>query len=102
MTLNGREVVLPPISLGALRTLQDRLKKVEGAADPFDSEVIDTIIDATFAALHRNYPEMSRNDVADLVDLGNMYEVFQSVMDVSGMLRKQQEANEGKPKAEAP
>lgn len=82
----GREdLIIPPLSLGALETLQARIGTLQaGATDP---ESIKTIVDATHAALKRNYPELTRADVAELVDLGNMVEVIQSVMDVAGVKR---------------
>jgi len=66
---------IPPIALGDFEQLQDRLKA--GRPD------VTTIIDATFAALRRNYPEMTRDQVAGLIDMGNKERVFQAVMAVS-------------------
>lgn len=82
----GREDwIIPPLSLGALEVLQERIGKLQaGATDP---ESIKTIVDATHSALKRNYPELSRAEVAEAVDLGNMVEVIQSVMDVAGVKR---------------
>ena len=54
-------------------------------------EFCKTIVDATHAALKRNYPDLTRADVAELVDLGNMVEVIQSVMDVAGVKRAELE-----------
>ncbi|ENT1749659.1 hypothetical protein CAA71_002200, partial [Neisseria gonorrhoeae] len=44
------------------------------------------------AALKRNYPDLTREEAADLIDIGNMNEVFAAVMDVSGLKRREQEA----------
>ena len=63
--LNGTNYVIPPIALGALEQLQSRIGE-------FDGNV--------------------REEVADLIDIGNMGEVFAAVMDVSGLKRKEQEA----------
>lgn len=65
---------IPPIALGDFEQLQDRLK---------DRPDVSTVIDATFAALKRNYPEMTRDQVAGLIDMGNKERVFQVVMGVS-------------------
>jgi hypothetical protein len=82
-----RQLVIPPIKLTDLQQLQDRLAAVKGG---IDGESVTTVIDATHASLKRNYPEMTRDEVADLLDVGNMMDVFTSVMDVSGLKRKAQ------------
>jgi hypothetical protein len=83
---NEDVLVVPPLTIGLLEQLQQRISEVEGnAADP---KQIATIIDTVHAALLRNYPEMTRDQVGALIDLGNMNEVFACVMDVSGMKRK--------------
>ncbi len=79
------ERIIPPIALGALEQLQTRIAAFKGG---IDGESITTVIDSAYAALRRNYPDITREQVADMVDVGNMIDVFQSVMDVSGALRK--------------
>ena len=83
----GQVRTIPPLSLAALRRLQGSLSKLSdvGALEP---EAIDTVVKATHAALRRNYPEMSEDDVAELIDLGNMHDVISCVLDVAGVKRK--------------
>lgn len=84
----GAEVLtIPPLSLGDLELLQDRLGSLQ--IETLDTTSIGTVIDATLAALQRNYPDMTRAKVAALIDLGNMPDVIRSVMDVAGMVRKE-------------
>lgn len=91
--LGGEALVVPPLALGALEQLQDRIANFQG--DIRDKEQIATVLDAAHAALKRNYPEITRERVAELVDLENMAEVFEAVMDVSGLKRKALEAAAG-------
>ncbi len=94
--LAGTVYVIPPLSLGALEAMQDGLSSVNTAA--LDRESTRTILDAAHAALKRNYPDLSREDVGNMIDVGNMGEVFEAIMDVSGLKRKALEAEgEGKP-----
>lgn len=89
----GRTVLLmPPISFGALERLQARIDKLPSLslAEP---EARRTIIDAAHAALQRNYPRITRDTVAELVDPGNLGDVYQCVMDIGGMMRKKQAAD---------
>lgn len=90
VNLNGVEYIIPPIALGALEQLQGRISQFNG--DAGDSQQVSTVIDCAHAALKRNYPEISREEVAEMIDIANMMEVFEAVMDVSGMKRKAQEA----------
>lgn len=88
LILNGQEYIVPPLSLGALEQLQDKIASVDGTAN--DIRQVSAIIDCAHAALKRNYPEMTREQVADLIDIANMNAVFEAVMNVSGMVKKQQ------------
>lgn len=89
-TFADQTYIVPPLSLGDLELLQERIATLQvGATDP---KSISTVIDTTFAALKRNYPEMTRETVAAMVDLENMGEVLECVMDISGAKRKEGEA----------
>lgn len=94
----GAETLLiPPLALGDLELLQERLGRLQaGALDPAS---VATVLDATHAALRRNYPDITRERVAQLVDLANMGDVIANVMDVAGLRRKELAA--GKPAAPA-
>jgi len=89
--LGGQTYVVPPIALGALEQLQSRIANFNG--DVSDMTQVSTVIDAAFAALRRNYPELKRDEVADLIDVANMAEVFEAVMDISGLKRRTVEEN---------
>lgn len=91
---SGRVLVVPPLNLKSLQQLQERLEKFQGSISP---ESVETVIEATHAALLRNYPELSKDEVSEMIDLGNMMEVMEAVMDVSGLKRKAAEAM-GEPK----
>lgn len=88
---DGETYVVPPLSLGVLEAMQERLAAMTG--NGLDKESVATTIDCLHASLKRNYPDMTRARVADeLVDVSNMLDVMSSLMDVSGMKRKAQEA----------
>ncbi|MGY8811490.1 MAG: hypothetical protein ACKVK5_10690 [Pseudomonadales bacterium] len=88
----GQTLTIPPLSLGALEQLLDRINAVMGGAS-MDVSSIGTVIDAAHAALKRNYPEMTRDQVGDLVDLANMREVLEAVMSASGLEAKPVDAS---------
>lgn len=86
LNLGGVDYVLPPISLGALEQLQSRVAGFTG--DVTDAGQVSSVIDATHASLSRNYLDITREQVAEMIDIGNMADVFGAVMDVSGLKRK--------------
>lgn len=91
-TFGDRVLVIPPLSLGSLSALQKRLEALQTETNPLAQASIDTVIDAAHSALKRNYPGMSREEVADMIDVGNMHEITAAVLDVAGLVRKEREA----------
>lgn len=92
LTLGDRTFVCPPLSLRALQALQERLRAYQGGAAL--AADVSIVADAAYAALIRNYPDITLDDLMDLIDVGNMTEIMEAVMDVSGLKRKEQEAAE--------
>jgi hypothetical protein len=92
LNLNGTNYTVPPLNLRSLETMQDALSDFTGG---IDAKSVSTVVDAAYAALKRNYPDMTRDEVAEIIDVGNMVEVMQAIMDVSGLMRKEQEAQGG-------
>lgn len=90
LELGGENYVVPPLPLGALEQLQERIESFSGG---LDKQSVSTVIDCLYCSMVRNYPNCTREEVAGLVDVGNMGDVMQAIMDVSGMLRKKQEAD---------
>jgi len=81
--LGGETYTVPPLTLGALQRFQARLTSYSGTLNADD---VQTVIDVATAALQRNYPDLTADRVADLIDLGNIQEVFMAVMSVSGLV----------------
>jgi len=92
VTISGVTYMVPPLNLASLKALETRLTTFKGGVDP---ESVDVVIECTYAALKRNYPEITKEWVADILDLGNMQDVMTAVMDVSGLKRKAHEASLG-------
>lgn len=89
-TIGGVEYIIPPINLRTLKQLQSEIEHFQDGT--VNAESIDTAITVIHSALKRNYPDLSIDDVSDLVDVANMFELFEIVMDVSGLKRKALEA----------
>ncbi len=83
----GRVLVVPPLSLTALEKFNAQLSALPELAAT-DPKAIGTILELAHQTLRRNYPEMSRDEVGDLIDLGNMAELYACLMDVGGLRRR--------------
>ncbi|HET8552701.1 MAG TPA: hypothetical protein VFM97_09540 [Gammaproteobacteria bacterium] len=95
--LGGEERIIPPLNLKALRTLKpeiDRLSTGNIAANGLGDEDIDAIVKIVHAAIARNYPDITAEQVEDWIDLGNSAEVIGAVMTQSGLTRQQGPAGE--------
>jgi len=86
--LGGKTYVIPPLSLGQLRRLQ---KKLEQWSGDFDDKSVAVCVETVQCALSRNYPDITEDQVAEFIDVGNMFDLMQAVMDVSGLLRRAEE-----------
>lgn len=85
-----KTLIVPPLSLGALEAMEEQIAKL--TANEKDPAQVTAALDIVTAALKRNYPEMTRAEVGDLVDVANMRDVIEAVMDASGVKRKAMEA----------
>jgi len=83
--LGGTTYVVPPLALGALRELLPRIKQITTLDGIPGVEEIDTIIDVAAAAIQRNYPAMTREELLTLIDVGNMRPLFKAIMALSGL-----------------
>jgi hypothetical protein len=102
---DGKVYTFPPLALASLQKLQEKLFAYKGGVD---ADSVATVIMAAQQSLSRNYPEIKRADLVGvfteteegdivwitpaLIDIGNMLDVMNAVMDVSGVKRKAQEA----------
>jgi hypothetical protein len=88
MTINGQEYVIPALNFKALRKLRadlDMLGKVESNRPLTDDEA-DAFVRVFHAALVRNYPDMTTDDVEELVDFRNLVPLMTAIMGASGFV----------------
>jgi hypothetical protein len=85
--MGGEEYIVPPIPIGALIQLQSALEKIS-AENMLTQESIETIVKSAQVCMRRNYPDITTEQLEELIDVGNMHEVFAAIVDVSGLRRK--------------
>ncbi len=90
LPLGGVEYIVPPLSINGNIQYGDQIAAINNTDDPVAQGKL--MRDVIHAALVRNYPDITVELVGEHVDLGNMQELFEAVMDVSGLKRKSLEA----------
>ncbi len=102
ITLGGKVYVLPPLNFAALRRLAPKIQEVGGAflsGNLFvDMEKALVVSELVHAALKRNYPEITLEEVEEAVDFDNIKDIFPALMGVSGLEFKEgQDPGEARP-----
>lgn len=91
LELAGTVYIVPPLTLASMEKLQGQLSAFDGTMQP---DSVKTVIDCAYLAIKRNYPDITREQVAEMIDLSDMADVMAAVMRVSGIKKK--EAGAGK------
>jgi len=98
IAIGGRDFIVPPLTFKQLRRLKERIESLkEATLKPGDlsGEQLDAMAEIIHAALSRNYPELTREDLEDLLDLGNLGPMIKAVMGQSGFVQGGKEAESG-------
>ncbi|WP_339352197.1 hypothetical protein [Acinetobacter beijerinckii] len=82
LIIDGKPLMFAPLSLGAIEKLLPALQS-------FEPSNVGLVIDVAHKSLKRNYPDISRDDVADLIYMDQLEEVIGAVMSVSGLQNKE-------------
>lgn len=78
VVLGGTRHILPPLSVAAIEAYEERIAQAGGKPDTR------LAIDLLHCALQSNYPELTREQVAEGIDLVGLAAVFGKLMSVSG------------------
>ena len=92
VAMGGEDWVVPPLTIGQLRRLMPKVQRLTDIGAAMGDEQIGILIELVAAALQRNYPDISPERIAELVDLGNAGDVVAAILTGSGL----------KPAGEAP
>jgi hypothetical protein len=84
LTFEGVAYVVPPLNLAAVKQYREDLAAFFGGTVP-DMEIVGKVL---HAALVRNYPDVTAEQVERWVDYGNMLDILDAVMQTSGLAAK--------------
>jgi hypothetical protein len=85
VSMGGKEFEVPPLTLGQLRRLMPKVRLLTEIDTSMGEEQIGILIELVTAALNRNYPDITAEQVENLLDLGNAQEVMSSILTGSGL-----------------
>ena len=85
-----KTLIIPPLTLGAVELFEEDFANFTNYTPVQQAKFVIKIV---HEALKRNYPEITREEVAELIDFGNMAEVMNSVCNLSGLISN---VNDGK------
>jgi hypothetical protein len=81
--VGGRTLVVPPVTLGYVRTNKDKLKalvRLKGATPEEQFDAFDELLPFIYAAVRRNYPNLSQDDLAEIADMGCFNDLMAAAM----------------------
>src|ERR1700746_47381 len=85
VTMGGQDWVVPPLNLGQLRRFMPKVRQLTEIGASMGEAQISVLVDIVTAALQRNYPEITTDQVENLLDLGNANVVLNAVLTGSGL-----------------
>lgn len=102
VTLGRNDYVIPPLNFRMLQEMGDQIAIVNaGGSYIKDVQTRDAFIEVIYASIKRNYPNVSRDEVIDGLDVTNAREAMLSLLGISGFERKEVTTGEGTPMGES-
>lgn len=85
--LGEEEYQIPPLNLAAVIELQPLIESLSGVTGVPTTEQIGAMTAILHRAIQRNYPDMTADDVAEMLDIANYAAVMSAALGVSGFVR---------------
>lgn len=88
ITIAGKEWIIPALNLSAIKRLRTKIDSLASIAMSVNitDEQIDTFVEIIHTALVRNYPDVTIEDVCNMVTFANVTPIISAVMGVSGFI----------------
>ncbi len=98
--IGGRSYCVPPLSLGALERFWPFVQSLgNGSAAASPMELLAKTAELVHQALKRNYPELTEDDVKEMLDIKNFRQVLDSVLTASGLVAAKKPEGPAAPEA---
>jgi poly-gamma-glutamate capsule biosynthesis protein CapA/YwtB (metallophosphatase superfamily) len=83
VTIAGKKYIMPPLTLKQVRVHDEDLKKLNSATVATDGDSLNAATRVIQAAMSRNYPDITTDQLEDMIDLGNIHELAQAILGVN-------------------
>jgi hypothetical protein len=83
--MGGETWLIPPLTLGQLRRLMPKVRQLTDVDASMGEPQIAVLVEIVATALQRNYPDVTFEQVENLLDLGNAGAVLNAVLTGSGL-----------------
>lgn len=102
VTLGRDTYTIPPLNFRMLQDLSGQIAIVnKGGSFVSDTATRDAFIDVIYASVYRNYPDVSREQIIDSLDVSNAQQAMLALLGVSGFEKKAKANGEGAPLGES-
>lgn len=81
LKIGRREYIVPPLNLRGVKRAQVLIPALAREGDP---AAVDAAVEILHLAVARNYPEVTREQLEDEVDLGNLNQLVEAVLAIAG------------------
>lgn len=85
IAMGGETWLIPPLTLGQLRRLMPKVRQLTEVDASMGEPQIAVLVEIVATALQRNYPDVTFEQVENLLDLGNAGAVLNAVLTGSGL-----------------
>jgi hypothetical protein len=85
--LGARDWIVPPLNLRQLRRLAPKFALLGSVGAGMGDEQIEALIEIAHASLARNYPDLTPDQVAELIDLANAGALVKAIVGASGLVQ---------------
>jgi hypothetical protein len=85
VAMGGETWLIPPLTLGQLRRLMPKVRQLTEVDASMGEPQIAVLVEIVVTALQRNYPNVTFEQVENLLDLGNAGAVLNAVLTGSGL-----------------
>lgn len=89
VSMGGRDYTLPPLTLGSLKRIGNKINALSNIDSVPNEEQTEAIASIVLASVNRNYPEITQDELLEMIDLGNLKEIFEAVLGVSGIKKSE-------------
>jgi hypothetical protein len=80
--VGGVEMTAPPIAYGKVKKYYQDIKTLDPAGEEFAP--IDKLLEVIHASLSRNYPDLTLEQLADMIFVAEITPAYQKILSISG------------------